>query len=408
VSRLTVIEASRLRRLCLASSGAALVLPFLVAPQIAQADTRLGGVVGADAGYSTRPFGDSGSGPGAATLTGRATVRLNHTHATGKASADASVSHTEYSRVYDGKTNYNAGASLSEQLSERTTFGLNGRFDSSVVDSNDVLLNPIFSDLDPLLPPVIDPSSAFLQRQRRNSYSAGASLDHRLSEFDTISVSGKGVATRFSRGGGGLREYDYFSSTLAYSRQVSARLSLGGSFTAARSNYLDTILGDAWTYSPQLTAKLLFDGGWSLSASGGVTFSDTETPTGKQRSTGASGSVQLCKRDERFSGCLTASRSVLPSSLGGVGNATSIGVSASYRLDEFSTLSGNASYSRNSGGSFSQSQDFLRSTISYSRRLTERLSGVVSAGYSDSYNGLIMNRANLSGTIGVSYSFGAL
>lgn len=403
-----MIDGSHFRRKSLAASGAALLLPCLLAPQGAWADTRVGAVVGLDGGYSTRPFGNSGSSGGAATVTGRATVRLNSTHETGQINGDATINHTEYSRIYDSKTNYNAGLGLLEQLSERTKLSLSGRFDSSVVDSNDALLNPISLGNNPDLPQVIDPSAAFLQRQRRNIYSAGLSVDHSFSEADTVTVSAQGVATR-ADGIGTLREYDYGSGSVAYSHQFNARLSVGGSFTAARSNYLGTGPGDAWTYSPQLTAKLDLGRGWSLSGSGGVTFSQTDIGGGiKENSTAASGSLQLCKRDERFSGCLSASRSVLPSSFGSVGNATSIGVSASYRLDEFSSLSGSVSYSKNSGTASAQAQDFLRSNISYSRRITSRLSGLVSGGYSDSYSGLINNRSNLFGTVGISYSIGML
>lgn len=401
-------QGSLLRRRYLASSSAALLLPCLLAPQIASADTRVGGVVGLDAGYSTRPFGNSGLSGGAATVTGRATVRLNSTHETGQITADASINHTEYSRIYEGKTNYNAGLGLLEQLSERTKLSLNGRFDSSVVDSDTALLNPIFSGLDPAQPPIIDPSAGFLPRQRRNSYTAGLSVDHSFSEADTVTVSSQGVATR-ATGTGTLREYDYVSGSVAYSHQFNAGLSMGVSFSAARSNYLAPGPGDSWTYSPQLTAKLDLGRGWSLSGGGGVTFSKTEMlGGGRESSTAASGSLQLCKRDERFTGCLSASRSVLPSSFGSVGNVTSIGVSASYRLDEFSSINGSASYARNAGTDLAQQQDYLRSTISYSRRITSRLTAVVTGGYSDSYSGLIANRSNISGTVGISYSIGML
>lgn len=405
-----MIVKSRLQRIHILMSGAALLLPGLLCSHAALADTRAGATVALDGGYSSAPFGDRGNSKGAATAAGRLSVRLENSHATGKLNIDGSISHTEYSRIYDSKTNYSAGARLSEQLSERTNASLSGAFDSSVVDSGEALLNPLLGDtIDPDLPLVIDPSSAFLQRQRRNSYSVGAALDHRFSEFDTVALSARGAATRFPHGTtGNLREYNYYSSSISYSRKVSAALSIGASFSAARSDYLRMALGDSWIYSPQLTAQLELGRGWSLSGSGGVSFTKTQAAFGRSNSTTASGSLQLCKRDERFNGCASVSRSVLPSSLGAVGNAVSAGVNASYRLDEFSTISGGASYSRNSGGSFAQSQDFLRSSVSYSRRFTSRLSGYITAGYSDSYSGLIVSKANLSGTVGISYSIGML
>jgi len=400
-------------RLRLAVSGPALLGPCLLGPcllasQTAHAQTLAGGQVDLNAGYSSSPFGGGGSSGGAGTGSARLAGRVRNTHETGTVDVDGSVTRTEYTRNYDGKTDYNASARLQEKLSERTNFSLSGRFDSLVVDNGNGLLSPIQPGNDPALPLIIDPSAGFLQRQRRNSYGAGLSLSHQFSEFDTVSVSANGTATR-AEGTGTIREYDYVTAGLAYSHQFSDRLSLGGNFTAARTNYLGGRLGDARSYSPQLNATLKLGQGWSLSASGGVTFTESDIFVGKRKSTAASGSFQLCKRSEsRFNACLSASRSVVPSSLGSVSNQTSLGALASYSLDEFSSINGNVSYARNSASGTIPPQDSLYSSIGYSRRLTSRLTGNVRGGYSDNFSGFVTSRSNLSASVGISYRIGML
>lgn len=401
----------RPRRLTLSTPAllaSCLLAPCLLTSPVAHAETLVGGQIDGTVGYSTSPFGTNGSSAGAGTATARVLGRARNTHSTGMLDLDAAVTHTEYSRIYDGKTDYNASARLQERLSPRTNLSLSGRFDSSVVDNNTGLLSPIFFDPDLGLPPLIDPSSGQLQRQRRNSYTAGLSLSHQFSQADTVTVGANGTAVRF-KGTGTFQEYDYATANVAYMHQFSEKLSLGGSFAASRTNYLGSNLGDARSHSPQLNARLDLGRGWSLSAAGGVTFTESNVLFGTRNSTAASGSVQLCKRVEsRFNGCLSASRSVLPSSLGAVGNQTSLGALASYQLDEFSSINGSVSYARSSRTGAASSQDFLVSNIGYSRRLTSRLSGTVSAGYSDSFSGFVTNKSNLSGTVGISYRIGRL
>jgi hypothetical protein len=375
------------------------------------AETQAGADVGIDGGYSSAPFSGVNS-KSAGTLKLRANPRVEVQHSTGNITLSGGVTQTFYSRIYNDTTDYNAALTALEQVSPRTSLHARLGFDSSVLNNNELILNPV-APVSPTgpneLPPVVDATASNFQGQRRDSFTGVLGVDHQLSERDKVSLSVNGAAVR-GEAHSTIADYDYGAASGQYSRQVSGKVSLGISMTGSHTNYRGTRIGDATTYSPALTATVDFGHGWTLSGSGGATFVDQQTLLGERNNTFGSGSLTACHRGERLNFCFSGNQSVSPATNGTVGNQTSVGANATYQLDEFSTLSGSVSYARNHRIQQvgSTVDDYLSSRLGYSRRITERLSGRAETGYSDSFRSTTSYKANFWATIGVSYRIGTI
>jgi len=371
------------------------------------AQTRAGIMVSADAGYATSPFGNNGNSQGAATGTVRVEPVIDITRATSSLKLRGNVSHTEYSERYDSTTDYGANLDYNQQVDPRTNINGALAFNSNLLNGNQAILNPVINGTDPTLPPVLDPSNTGGARGRRNSYHAELGLQHQLSSTGSIHLNGSATAVR-SESGNQQRDYNYGSVSTGYDRIINDRVTLGAVVSVSRTDYRTTSLGDTTTITPLLSGTLRLSSYWSLSAQAGASFTSTKIIGGTRHSTSASGSISACNTNERWSGCITASRSVLPSSFSGTGNQTSLGVTTNYRLSEYSSISGTVSYARSQqlNGAANSTNDYMSSSVSYNRRLNQRLTMRATAGYSDRFRSTTASRANVSGTIGIQYAFG--
>ena len=202
------------------------------------------------------------------------------------------------------------------------------------------------------------------------------------------------------------------SGSLGYSRILNSRTSVGINVGLSRSDYRRTALGDATTISPQLTFSTKFGAALSLTASLGVSHSNITGPVGKYSQNSASGSLSLCNAGSASKFCFFASRSVQPTSFGGtVRPQTSVGANYSLRLDAKSSIDATANYSRSgqvnqtnipTNGSF----DYGQASLNYSRRLSQRLHGNLTASFADSYRDPTPRKANMTVGFGLSYAFG--
>jgi hypothetical protein len=129
---------------------------------------------------------------------------------------------------------------------------------------------------------------------------------------------------------------------------------------------------------------------------------------GKQKSTALSAHAGLCREGVRSNLCLTAGRDVSPSAQIGLSKMLTFALAYDYKLSPRSSLSLSAGYSRatNVIQQAVSSYDYGRVAGTFNRVITQRLSAVVSTGYSDSFSGGGTNRSNFYGSVGVRYRFG--
>lgn len=328
---------------------------------------------------------------------------------TGKFRLSGNFQHTEYSRHYRSKETYGLSAGFDKRLSERLTIRGGANFDSAVVGSDELIVTPVDggSGADPGQPPVIDDITNLGSRQRRQSFRAMTALSYQASPGDLISFDMSAALTRYPNPTN-LDEFNYFRGTLGYSTEVSADTFVGVTFGASRSNYLNKSVGDGTVLTPQLTASTGISERWSLHGSIGASIARINDLTGKTSQTSLAGSFGACRKDERSNFCLSANRSAMPTSFGGIRTQTGIGTSFGYRLGEFTDISANANYSwaDQSILGAAGSVEYFTASMTLNRRLSERVTGFISDGYSDSYGGNIPREANVQVNAGIRVTLG--
>ncbi|MBP7135463.1 MAG: hypothetical protein KBA57_03775 [Sphingomonadaceae bacterium] len=323
----------------------------------------------------------------------------------------ATYRRSEYSRRYSSNNDISANASISQKLSPRLDYNADLGFNSAIVGANDLLTfgaNPPGGGAFPPLPGDIAITGL---RQRRQSFTGGLGLGYTASARDSFQVQGGFSLVRYPSGSV-ASEYDSTSGSFGYSRILNSRTSVGFNVGVSLADYRKTTIGDATTISPQLTFSTKFGAAWSASASLGVSHSKITGPLGKYTQNSASGNFNLCNTASTGKFCLFARRSVQPTSFGvTVRPQTSIGASYNVRLDVKSSIDASANFSRS--GQISQvtlpsngSVDYGQANLRYSRRLSQRLQGNLTASYADSYRDTIPRKANMMFGFGLSYAFG--
>lgn len=323
----------------------------------------------------------------------------------------ANYRHAEYSRRYRSSNDISASASISQKLSPRLDYSADLGFNSAIVGANDLLTfgaNPSNGGAFPPLPGDIALTGL---RQRRQSFTGGVSLGYIASARDNFRAQGGFSLVRYPSGSL-ASEYDNLSGSIGYNRVINSRITVGLNVGFSRSDYLRTTLGDATTVSPQVTFSTKLGAAWSFSGSLGVSHSNITGVGGKYGQNSASGSFNLCNSSATGKFCVFASRSVQPTSFGGtVRPQTAIGASYNLRLDAKSNLDATVNFSRS--GQINQttlpsngSVEYGQANLRYSRQLSQRLQGYLTASYADSYRDPTPRKANKMFGIGVNYAFG--
>lgn len=396
----------------IALAGRLVPVSLLLTAGAASADPRFGMNVGVSGGFASNPLGSGASGTSAGTLTGFANPIVTIDGPTGSVSLSGEVSHTEYSRLYDGSTDFAATLSTSQQISNLTSLTGGVGFRSQFRDALDSIIDPLNElPLDPDVPIVVDPSAAETYGQRSETLFANVGLTTALSPRDSLSFSGRASRASYPNSAFASQSYDNYGGGVSYLRAISANTSIGLSVDAFWSDYRHSAFGDGSRISPAAILQTRLAPRVALSVSLGVTLSDTELAVGSVKDTSLYANASLCHRGERSTLCASGSRSVAPSSITGTSLVTAAGVSYNYRIDSRSTLSAGVSYSSARSlltGFAGQDVDYGHANLGYSRQLTQRLSAFVSAGYSDSFDSLIVRNANYSGSVGIRYRLGDL
>lgn len=381
------------------------------APGMAQAKTSAWINTSIKADYASNPFLVSGPKTSAASATISVSPGLKYTDGQKTINFSADYRHSEFSRRFSSNESYSTNASLSQKMSSRLDFNANIGVDSSIVGANDLLTfgpNPVNGGAFPPLPGDIALNGL---RQRRQAINGGIGLNYIASARDSIQTQGGFSMVRFPSGSV-ASEYDSANGSIGYDRVLNSRTSVGLNLSVSRADYRQTSLGDATTFSPQATFSTKFGANWSLTAALGVSYSKIRGLNGRSTQTSASGRLNLCNASSRGKLCLFGSRSIQPTSFGNsVRPQTSAGVSYNLRLDTRSTIDATANLTRSgqigiSNIVTSRSVDYAQASLTYSRRISQRLNGFVTGIYADSYHDPIQRRANANLSVGISYAFG--
>lgn len=415
--------------------GSAALLSLSLAASPALAQNRLTVDASASAGLATNPFLEAGPTPtsASATLGIRPSWVSERPLTTIRVDGDANVSF--YDHGYGTNGSVTVQGSGTHQLSEYTTINASLGYINTIVGSfNDVgvpIGSPIIVDapviggpivsaapvIQPNLPDfVIDPTLNGIGR-RRQAYLASGGIATMLSTRDQIGFSMSASANRSNgsnRAGFGLNDFNYVAPSVFYSRTISQDFSIGASFGVGFTDYLGTSIGDATIYQPSLTATRVLGERWTLTANLGAAIVDlNEADGGSRSSTSLNGSANLCRKDSRWTACVSASRQTVPSSFQGVRTQTSGSASLGYRMNARDDLSFSGGYSHASdpiqrivvdGAARDGSVDFANASGSYSHRFTPVLSGFVTLGYAKAFDDNGVKRdANFTALAGVTY-----
>ena len=383
----------------------------IFAPGSAQAETRAWINTSLNAEIATNPYLQSGANTSASSGTVSVSPGVKFIDSVKTMSLTGDYRHREFSRRYRSSDDYSVNASIVQKLSPRLGYNADLGINSSVVGANDLLTfgaNPTNGGLFPPLPGDIALNGL---RQRRQAINGSVGLNYTANSRDSLQTQGGFSIVRFPAGSTAA-EYDNANGSIGYNRILNSRTSVGLNVSISRADYQRTRLGDATTISPQVTFSTKFGSSWSLSASLGVSHSTVSGLVGKSGQDSAAGRLTLCNVTSRAKFCLLGSRSVQPTSFGStVRPQTSVGISYNVRLDSKSTVDVNANLSRS--GQISQgnivtggSADYGQASLTYSRRVSQRFQGFLTASYADSYHDPLPRKANSSLSLGISYAFG--
>jgi hypothetical protein len=317
------------------------------------------------------------------------------------------VSHTEFTRRYRAATNYGATATYLHKINAKLDMRAGANYDSLIVAADDILSN---SAQDGGFIP-FDPALNVLQ-QRRKLFGSNIGFQYRGGASDQLDVGFSSTGVRYGNSPffpNIARNFNGLAGRVAYSRKVSSRTMLGISASASDTNYLNRIEGDAQDYSVQATANVKFSSRITMNIGAGPSFASFRVPTGgKTKSTGLAANLSLCDKSAVAQTCVFGSRSYVPSSLGGLRTVTNWGVTHTRRLNERSDINGSASFGLSprplAGGAVSSG--YARAELGYNRRITEKLKGFASVGYSDGFREVTARKANYQANFGITFQLG--
>lgn len=392
----------------LASSAA---IASLLVSGTSVAETRVGADVGANVGIASNPYGSTANSTASGTLNGSFTPFVTLLSPTGSTTLTGNVSHTEYTKLYDGTTDYSVSLSTAQKISPQASLSGGASYASYVNNGLYPVVNPIIgAPINPNDPIIVDPSAGANLRQRTEVLSGNAGLSFAVSPRDSIELSGRATKVSYPNGSVLSQGYKSYGGSAFYMRTISANTSIGAGIDVSRSDYDNPAFGRSTQYSPTARLNTRLAPRLSLNVSAGVTFSESDFLGGSVNSTSFSGSVGLCREGDRASFCVTGSHGVSPSTLTGSSKVTALGATYRYALTPRSNINANLSYSRseslNNLGNVDA--DYGVASISYDRQILQRLSAVASVGYSDSYGSFASRGANVYASIGVRYRLGDL
>ena len=395
------------------AAGAFVLLDLLGLVVPAAAQERLTVDASASVGVATNPFLQSGSTPLAINPTISVHPIWTRESPLTTLQVEADLQAAFYNRGYGTNGSVTAQGSGSHKLSEYTTLGASVGYINSIVGVQTDFRVPIDAGvpIGAALPGVlIDPALGGIGR-RRQTYQASSNIVTLLSPRDQIELAMAVSLNRFD--GTGFNSFNYVAPSASYTRSLSDKFSVGASVGVGFSDYLGTAVSDATIYQPTVTVSRVISERWTLNGSLGAAIVNLNEPFGQtSTSTSFNGTADLCRRDTRWTACLTLSRQTVPSAFQGVRTQSSAATTLGYRLNEKDDLSIIGGYSHASGtlqrttlaAVNSNSVDFANASVNYTHRFRPTLSGFGNLGYAKAFDGFGRD-ANLTAVVGVTYRF---
>jgi hypothetical protein len=373
-------------RLLTLVAGAAATSPLLCS--VAQASPVYGVGFSGRTEYSTNPFLTAASKAEAARADVSIEPFVEINSARSNLRLGATLSRSEYSRLYNSATDYSLKANYSRTLSSRAN--LRGGLDFSSNSTGDY--RPLDVDVSgnpSVLPNPTDITLVGFQ-DRRNQFRAALGIGYTADPRNSISLDYSAVATRLPNvpliNGVRQGEYTSISQSFGYSRVINARLNIGASVGVNRIDYYRTTLGDSTVITPSLTASARLSSRFTMSGSVGMSILRQTTIFGRDTSRNLSASLSLCRIDTRDQFCFNGSRDVSPSSLGSARKTLAFGSTYSYRLSARNTLSFSGNYVQSEETFFGpvQKVTYVTGGMTFKRSFNDRFALDVGAGFNRS------------------------
>lgn len=385
-------------------------------PAPAYADTQSGATLTTSTAFDSNPFLGVNNDPEVASFRLEVAPAIKHSDGVSEIALQARVEHVEYAGTYKSVQNVSATISGRHRVDARTTLAANLSVVSNVSNSDLNALQPTAEE--PLQPPqapetppppdVILNDITLLGRQtRREAVTAGASVVFQPNRFDQLTFASNVSLQRY-RKNSGLNDYNFVSHSLAFSRQINDKVSIGGMYEESVGDFKYIRFGDAHISSPRLSLKARLTAQLVINATAGASITRVVTATGKLNVTAFAGSGSVCYRGARDNFCVDAQRQVIPTALGGIRTQTSLGTNYSVKLSSRDTLQSGTSYSVASaplvGGT--TKLETVRMFGRVERRLNERARIHVATSYANSSDVTFAKRSNVQALVGLTLKFG--
>ncbi len=364
--------------------------------------------VSANGGYSSNPFGGTGSDLGSAYVQIDADPEIRLINERSIFALKGRVNYEHYFHRFSDTADYQGALDYSGTPTSRLATHANASYDSSIVGGFDNVNTQVDPTQSPSAPTTATDLALFGTGTRRRSINVSGDLSYALSTNDFLTAN---AFFNRSRYGGGLSQSNYnaYGGGAGYSRRMSARLKLGVLASVDRYVY-QGVFGNSQVYSLEATVDNQFSSRWTLKGAAGASYSK-RTIGGTSLS--PTGNLQLCRVSSRSTLCATVTEAVLPSGYAGTVITQSVGASYSYRLSEHADFSVGASYSHNDRPAdapgittFAVGTSYVTATATYDRTLRERLHFLATTRYRNITGGSGSRSADFGGSIGFAVRLG--
>jgi hypothetical protein len=307
------------------------------------------------------------------------------------------------------------GASIEHRVDERTTVSAGADFQSSESSARHYYGGADLGGLEPgEFPdsPVIDPTLGNVSG-RTSHLDAYVSLQQRVSTNGVLDLTAGLGLTRVESGNGA--DYRDTTTGLSYSHRLDERTSLTGNVNVGYADYFNRRAGDGLFVTTLAGVSHKFSESMYGEVEVGFSYATVETLLGgREDVTDWAAKLNLCDMVERGTLCVSGSRTVQPTSLGGITMVSSLGVSYARLIGPDGRVSLSAGYSK-TGTSDSSSillgrreSDVANLTGSYTHRIGPRLSAFITPSFSSVDDEFAAKEENYQVLLGISYHFGKM
>lgn len=384
--------------------NALLFTTLLAFPEIAQAtdNVAFSATASANAGYAKNPFLEVGSGTGSGYAQASIDPEVKFTNYLTTITVAGMDNYKQYFQHYGSTNDFGAYVDYAGAPSTRLKTNLKLSYDNSIIGQTGFTTSSLDTGLSSA--PVTSGSDIALigTRDRRQQLQASGGLVYTLSPHATLTTTAYYIHARYDKLVTG--DYDGFGDTTGWSRQVAERVQLGVQGSFAYYSY-KAGFGHTSIYSPQATFSVGLTSYWKLDGALGASFVNNSISGNKTTFTG---NIKACRTTPRSDFCVTALRAALPTGSGQIQNELLASAKYSYKITVLTSVSLNASYTENSGIEtlVNGPSKYLRGSIGYDRRVTERVHLTVEARYANIYGTAVRRVGDYGVQAGVSVKIG--